>query len=319
MKKLLILIILIPIIVVLISNSFKEDQKNKIVVSEVTHSVFYAPWYVALENNYFEDLNIEVVLTSGANNVISSVLSNDADIGLCGLEAVLYVQDNTEKIKYFASLTKRDGQFLVLKNNIKFDNISDLENKTILSGRAGGMPLLSFKQVIKNQDIKNVSIDSSVDFANLSAAFIAGNQDGVNLFEPNATNLVKNGYGYIATMIGTYSNVVPYTVFSSKESFIKEHPNEIKIFYEGINKGLQYVKTHSSEEIANTIKNQFKDIEFKDLIVMIENYKKNDSWFDSASLNEEAYLNLENMLLENKMINKKYDFNDITYDIIKAK
>ena len=241
MKRYIALIIFGIILVILTVWTFlsHEDKKDKIIVAEVTHSVFYAPWYVALNNGYFDDLDIEVILTSGANNVISAVLSGDANVGLCGAEATIYVNNElNDKIKSFAALTKRDGQFLVLRKGINYKEFSDLKGKTILAGRAGGMPLLSFTTALKKKSINDVTIDSSVDFANLTSAFIAGNGDGVNLFEPNATKLVQNGYGYIATMIGTHSGIVPYTTFNAKESYIKNHKNELKIFFNGINKGL---------------------------------------------------------------------------------
>lgn len=169
-----------------------EDKKDKIVVAEVTHSVFYAPWYVALNNGYFENLDIEVILTSGANNVAASVLSKSVDIGFCGPEATIYVyQDNKgDYIKSFAGLTKRDGQFLVLRKGIKYDGFKSIENLNILAGRSGGMPLLSFKNAIKNENIKKVNIDSSIDFANLTSAFIGGKGDGVNLFDISATPMI---------------------------------------------------------------------------------------------------------------------------------
>lgn len=292
-----------------------EDKKDKIVVAEVTHSVFYAPWYVALNNGYFENLDIEVILTSGANNVISAVLSGDANIGLCGAEATIYVNDElNDKIKSFAALTKRDGQFLVLRNDITYNEFSDLNGKTILAGRAGGMPLLSFTTALKKKGINNVTIDSSIDFANLTSAFIAGNGDGVNLFEPNATKLVQNGYGYIATMIGTHSGIVPYTTFNAKESYIKNHTNELKIFFDGINKGLNYVHNHSAKEIANIISKEFPDTKIEDLEIMIQNYKENDSWFTTSDLSKESFNNLENMLIDNNEIKNKYKFNDLVYE-----
>ena len=292
-----------------------EDKKDKIVVAEVTHSVFYAPWYVALNNGYFENLDIEVILTSGANNVISAVLSGDANIGLCGAEATIYVNDElNDKIKSFAALTKRDGQFLVLRNDITYNEFSDLNGKTILAGRAGGMPLLSFTTALKKKGINNVTIDSSIDFANLTSAFIAGNGDGVNLFEPNATKLVQNGYGYIATMIGTHSGIVPYTTFNAKESYIKNHTNELKIFFDGINKGLNYVHNHSAKEIANIIRKEFPDTKIEDLEIMIQNYKENDSLFTTSDLSKESFNNLENMLIDNNEIKNKYKFNDLVYE-----
>lgn len=317
MKRYIALIIFGIILVILTIWTFlsHEDKKDKIIVAEVTHSVFYAPWYVALNNGYFDDLDIEVILTSGANNVISAVLSGDANVGLCGAEATIYVNNElNDKIKSFAALTKRDGQFLVLRKGINYKEFSDLKGKTILAGRAGGMPLLSFTTALKKKNINDVTIDSSVDFANLTSAFIAGNGDGVNLFEPNATKLVQNGYGYIATMIGTHSGIVPYTTFNAKESYIKNHKNELKIFFNGINKGLEYVENHTAKEIANIIKIEFPDTKIEDLEIMIQNYKDNDSWFSTSDLTKESFNNLENMLIDNNEIKTKHKFNDLVYE-----
>ena len=171
---------------VFISKENKTDSNiNKIRVAEVTHSTFYAPWYVALKNNYFEDLEIEVILTSGANNVAAAVLSGDVEIGFCGPEATIYVynENKNDYLKTFAGLTSRDGQFLVLRNGIDYHDFKDIEGLTILAGRSAGMPLLNFTNAIKNEKLTNVKIDSSVDFANLTSAFISGQGDGVNLFE----------------------------------------------------------------------------------------------------------------------------------------
>ena len=180
------IILVIATIVVFISKENKTDSNiNKIRVAEVTHSTFYAPWYVALKNNYFEDLEIEVILTSGANNVAAAVLSGDVEIGYCGPEATIYVynENKNDYLKTFAGLTSRDGQFLVLRNGIDYHDFKDIEGLTILAGRSAGMPLLNFTNAIKNEKLTNVKIDSSVDFANLTSAFISGQGDGVNLFE----------------------------------------------------------------------------------------------------------------------------------------
>lgn len=180
------IILVIATIVVFISKENKTDSNiNKIRVAEVTHSTFYAPWYVALKNNYFEDLEIEVILTSGANNVAAAVLSGDVEIGFCGPEATIYVynENKNDYLKTFAGLTSRDGQFLVLRNGIDYHDFKDIEGLTILAGRSAGMPLLNFTNAIKNEKLTNVKIDSSVDFANLTSAFISGQGDGVNLFD----------------------------------------------------------------------------------------------------------------------------------------
>lgn len=293
----------------------KHEENKKFVVAEVTHSVFYAPWYVAIHNNYFENLDIEVILTSGANNVIAAVLSKDADIGLCGPEATIYANSkNKDKVKSFAGLTKRDGQFLVLRKDIKYNEFKDIEGLTILAGRSGGMPLLNFKNALKNENVKNVKIDSSVEFANLTSAFIAGTGDGVNLFEPNATTLAKTGKYYIATSVGTYSGVVPYTAFNALESNIKNNEDKYKTFYKGIEKGLDYVKNHTSKEIAEVIKSEFPDTDMDDLIKMVDNYKSYDSWLDTPKISEDIMINLENIMIDNKELDNYADFKELVYE-----
>ncbi len=295
----------------------KDDKVTKIKVAEVTHSVFYAPWYVALHNNYFENLDIEVILTSGANNVVASVLAGDVEIGFCGPEATIYVykENKNDYLQSFAGLTKKDGQFLVLRKNIPYDNFKSIEGLTILGGRTGGMPLINFKQALKNENIKNVKIDDTIDFANLTSAFISGSGDGVNLFEPNATNLVKNGYGYIADSIGTHAGDVPYTAFNAKKSFINKNKDIITTFYKGIEKGLDYVHNHSAEEIYEIIKSEFPDTKKEDLIEMIKNYKNYDSWLKNPKISEQSFKNLEDMIIDNNLLDKYVPYKDLIYEV----
>ena len=312
-----VILVLLTVVVILKNSKNEETNTNKIKVAEVTHSVFYAPWYVALHNGYFKNLDIEVILTSGANNVAAAVLSGDVEIGFCGPEATIYIynENNKDYLKSFAGLTKRDGQFLVLRKGINYHNFKDISGLNILAGRASGMPLLNFKNALKNENITNINVDESVDFANLTAAFISGQGDGVNLFEPNATKLVTEGYGFIADSIGTYSGVVPYTAFNAKKSYIENNKEIIESFYEGIKKGLEYVHTHTSKEIAEIIISEFPDTSMKDLEIMIENYKKADSWFETPEIPEDSFKNLQNIMIDNKDIKSYVDYKDLIYEV----
>lgn len=181
------LIIVIGSIFVFIKTNNKNTNLTTIKVAEVTHSAFYTPFYIAIKNNYFNDNNIDIdlILTSGANNVIAAVLSKDVDIGLCGPEATIYVYNEGEKdyIKTFAGLTKRDGQFIVSRTKIDNFKLEDLIGKEVLGGRPGGMPIINFYNALKNENIKGVNTNDTVDFANLTSAFLSGTGDFVNLFE----------------------------------------------------------------------------------------------------------------------------------------
>lgn len=323
MKK-KIIISLIGLIVIfssfiIINNLYKKENNinelDNIKVAEVTHSAFYTPFYIAIQKGYFKGngINIDLILTSGANNVVAAVLSGDVQIGFCGPEATIYVYNEGEKdyVKTFAGLTKRDGQFIVSRE--KYDNfkLSDLNGKEVLAGRAGGMPILNFYTALKNENITNVKTNDSVDFANLTSAFISGSGDFVNLFEPNATKLEKMGYGYVVASIGKYSGEVPYTAFNAKKSFIENNKDLINRFRKSINMGLDYTLNNTSETIAKDIIDLFPDTSLSDLESIIERYKQADSWLNNTHISEKLFKNLENMLLDGKLIDKYVPFKDL--------
>lgn len=320
MKKILITIgtILLMTILLIIISICKKDTTNKIIVSEVTHSVFYAPWYVALENDYFKDegLEIEVMLTPGADKVATSVLSNDAQIGFSGPEATIYVYNNSkEKLITFASLTKKDGQFIVGDCSLKDTfTLNDLKGKSILAGRNAGMPLMMFEYALKNQNIdkNDLTIDTSVEFAGLTGAFIAKQGDFVNLFEPNATSLENQNIGCVLSSLGNLTGNVPYTTFYAKENYLKENKETIKKFNNALNKGLTFVHNNTSETIARTIQAQFPDTDIKDLSNIIERYKNIDAWYQTTKINLEDYERLQDIMINGKTITTKIDSTTLT-------
>lgn len=313
MKKLLLIIISVFLIIIfsIFYSKFNKKESETITVSEVTHSVFYAPWYVAIEKGYFseEGLNIEVVLTPGADKVAASVLSGDANIGFSGPEATVYIYKNSgQKLLTFASLTKRDGQFIVgdCKLKDKF-TMNDLKGKSVLAGRSGGMPLMMFKYALKESGISEseLTIDTSVEFAGLVGAFIGKQGDFVNLFEPNALNIEKQNMGCVLASLGGVSGVVPYTTFYAKEEYIKENKSVIEKFNKALNEGLEFVHANDSSTIAKAIINQFPDTSLSDLTKIVERYKSADSWYSSTFVNKADYNRLLDIMLYGKTIDSK--------------
>lgn len=321
-KILEILIGILLIIIILISylkltNSNQKQELTKIKVAEVTHSAFYAPLYVAKELGYFkeEGLDIELILTSGADKVAAAVLSNDVEIGFAGPESAIYIYDGGEEdyLVTFAGLTKRDGQFIVSRENIKDFTLDDLKGKEVLVGRLGGMPALNFLNALKNKgtNANDINLNYSVEFAALSGSFIAGVGDYVNLFEPNATNLVKQGYGYIVGNIGAYSGEVPYTAFYARKSYLNNNSEILKSFTRAINKGMEFVRNNSVEETAKTILPEFPDIALTDLTSIVDNYKKYDSWLDTPFITEESFKNLQDIMINNQLIDNYVPYNEL--------
>ena len=280
----------------------KDTNLKSITVSEVAHSVFYAPMYVSKNLGYFEEYGLDVnfILGNGADKVTASVLSGDVEIGFCGSESTIYVYNEGEKdyLVNFAGLTKKDGSFIVSRNKNEKFNISNLKGKHIIAGREGGMPAMTLEWTLKENGIKktDLTFDTSIAFASMGGAFISGIGDYVALFEPTASEIENNGYGKIVASLGEIGGVVPYTTFSARISYIKENKDVIKNFTKAINKGLDYVHTHTSQEIAESIHTEFSEINIDTLSKILERYMNIDAWFTTTYINEEDFKHVEEIV-----------------------
>ncbi len=305
LKKISILISIVLIVSILLF-SFTACEKEDVTViklSEVTHSVFYAPQYAAISQGFFEEegLNVELTNAQGADKVLTAVISGDADIGLCGPEASVYVynQGKEDYATSFAQLTKRDGSFIVGREpdpNFTFDK---LVGKDVVGGRKGGMPLMSLQYVLKENGIdpdKDVNIDTSIQFAALAGAFKGGTGDYVSLFEPTALALEKEGAGYVVASLGVASGEVPYTCYNATKSYIAKNPENIQKFTNGVYKGQLWVKEHSPQEIAESIASFFPDTNIKDLTAVVKRYKDQDSWNLTPKLSEKSFEHMQDIM-----------------------
>ncbi len=237
------LLVLVIISSLFIFNKKENNNFKKVKVAEVAHSIFYAPQYVALNNKYFEEegLDVELILTPGADKVTAAVLSGDADIGFSGSEACIYIYNSKEKdyLKTFAQVTQKDGSFIVSRNKIDNFQLDDLKGKKIIGGRIAGMPEMTLEWILKSHGINpktDLEIDTSIQFAAMGGSFIGGNGDFVSLFEPTALEIEKAGYGYVVASLGELGGNVPYTSYSARKSYLKENKDTIKKFKKAIQK-----------------------------------------------------------------------------------
>jgi len=317
----LVILLLVLCLIFFLPKKEKNDNMNSIKIAEVTHSVFYAPLYVAIEEGYFneENIDIKLILTPGADKVSATVLSGDVQIGFAGAESAIYVYEKNEKdyLQIFSGLTKRDGQFILGRKDKKDFSLKDLYGKEILVGRSSGMPALNFLNALKNEEIdKNkIKINYNIDFASLSGAFIGNTGDYVNLFEPTALKLENEGYGYVLQSIGLLSGEMPYTTFYARKSYIENNKEIIKSFTKAINKGLEFVKNNDEMKIAKSIYKQFPDLSLNDLSTIIKRYKDADSFLDSSYIEEKLLINLENLLIDNNLLKDYVPYNDLIIEV----
>lgn len=321
MKKIFLYVVILLLIITCAVYFFlnKSDSTlKKVRVAEVTHSIFYTPQYVAHALGYFNEnnLDVEIILTSGADKVTAAVLSKDVEIGFCGSEATIYVYNNNESdyLVNFAGLTKRDGSFIVSRE--KYDNfkLEDMKGKTILGGRLGGMPEMTLEWTLKQAGIdtkKDINIDTSVAFAAMSGSFIGGNGDFVSLFEPNALQLEKQGYGYVVASLGELGGVVPYTAYNARKSYIENNQDVIEGFTKAIQKGLDYVHNNSAKDIAEVILPYFPDISRNDLETIIQRYKDIDSWFDTTYITKENFDHVQEIMESANQLDKRAPFDKL--------
>ena len=303
-------ILLIPMMLFSLASCNNND--NKITIAEVTHSLFYAPLYIAKNAGFFNDvgLDIDIVTTPGADKVMASLLSKDAQIGLMGPEASVYVYNNGQE-NYainFAQLTQKDGSFLLGREKINNFDYSMLKGKTIIGGRKGGMPEMTLEYVLKKNGLtitqngkdKNADVNIRVDvsFDATSGVFVAGESDYVTAFEPTASQIEATKKGYIVSSIGKDSGIVPYTCFSSVKSYFENNKDKLKKFTNAIKKGLDYINNNETNKIIEYLKPSFITSKDEEIISVINNYKKIEAWPNKLGFTQDNFNKLIDIVKE---------------------
>ena len=314
----IILVILIGgIITINNQKDFKSNLKT-INLSEVTRSVFYSPQYVAIQKGFFEKNGIKIDLTTGqgADAVMTSVLSNQADIGFAGPEASIYVYNEGKEdyAEVFAQLTKKDGSFLVSKTDTDNFDWKDLKGKTVIPGRKGGVPYMTLEYVLKNNGINpqtDLTLDDSIKFDLMAGAFSSGEAEYVTLFEPTASMTELQGKGYVVASVGEASGEIPYTAYFAKKSYIEENQDIIQKFTDSVYEGQKWVKEHSSKEIAEEVKGFFPDTDIEMLETAIQSYKDIDAWNDTPVLTQESFERLEDVMIMAGELDEKVPYDKI--------
>lgn len=296
----------------------QEEDLTKVKVSEVTHSVFYAPQYAAISQGFFEEEGIELELINGggADKVATAVLSGDVDIGFSGSESTVYVynEGRDDYLMTFAQLTNKDGSFLLGREpdpNFTFDK---LIGKDVIGGRKGGMPEMTFEYVLRQEGIdpqKDVNIDTSVQFDSMAAAFKGGQGDYVTLFEPVATSMEKDESGYVIASIGEASGDVAYTAYNASKSFIEENPELIQSFTNAIYRGQLWVEQASYEEIAKAIHEFFPEMELEDLVTVVKRYKDQDSWAKTPIMAKKDFEHMQDIIEDAGVVDTRAPYEEL--------
>lgn len=297
-----------------------KGKTTKIRLNEVTHSIFYAPLYVAIENDFFKNEGLEIELTNGggADKSMTALLSGNADIGLMGVEAAIYVykEGKTDYPMVFGQLTKRDGSFLVSRKPEPDFKWEDLENKIVLAGRTGGVPAMTFEYVVNKHGLKNgvnITLDNDVAFNLMGPAFEGGTGDYTTLFEPLASEYEKAGKGYIVASVGKESGEIPYTAFMSPKSYIENNGEMIEKFLTALQKAIKYLDETDKNTVAESLTKQFPGTPVTSIVDSLESYLSIDAWTKNMAMSKTAFDNLQTVMENAGESDERVDFDKISY------
>ena len=321
MKKFIsiICVLCITCSMLLIFTSCSNDNGKTIVrINEVTHSVFYAPFYIAINMGFFDEEGLEIELTNGggADKSMTAVIAGQSDIAFCGPEATIYVynEGKDDHCVVFGQVTQCDGSFIVGRNPEENFDWENLRGKTIIGGRAGGVPLMTLQYILKQKNIipgKDCTVIDNIAFNLMAGAFEGGEGDYVTLFEPNATQVEKAGKGYIVSSVGEALHNVPYTVFAAKQSYIKENPEIIEKFLRAFYKGQQWVASNSDEAVAKQLQPSFPTDDLDVLTNVVKNYRSINAWKDTPVMSEESFNLLQDIMANAGVIDSRVPFDKL--------
>ena len=297
----------------------QTDGITTLQVNEVTHSVFYAPLYLADALGYFEDENIKIELTNGggADNVMASVLSGDSDIGFCGPEAALYVLigGSSDVPTVIGQLTKRDGSFLVSRTpepDFKWEN---LKGKEILAGRKGGVPAMTFEYVLNNNGLKDgedLALNYDVAFNLMVSAFEAGTADYCTMFDPVAYEYESAGKGYVVASVGEESGEVPYTCFIAKNSWLDKNGDTAEGFLRAVTKAVKYINETPSTTVAPYLTKYFEGVSEQSISASIDRYRQIDAWRTELTMTEDSFNRLQDIIENAGELSRRASLNELT-------
>ena len=300
-------------------DSTDDKMLTKITLNEVAHSIFYAPQYVAIEKGYFKDEGLDLTLITGfgADKTMTAVISGEADIGFMGAEASIYAYQEgaTDPVVNFAQLTQRAGNFLVAREEMPDFKWEDLKDKKVLGGRKGGMPEMVFEYILRKNELdpqKDLTIDQSIDFGSTAAAFTGDTSADFTVeFEPSATALEKEGAGYVVASLGVDSGYVPYTSYSAKNSYMEKNPEIIQKFTNALQKGMEYVQSHTPEEIAEVIAPQFAETDLDTVTAIVKRYYDQDTWKSNLIFEKESFELLEDILEDSGELSERVSYENL--------
>lgn len=293
-------------------NGCSDTHLSTVRVSEVIHSVFYAPQYVADSKGFFcqEGIKLETDTSQGSDKGTAALLSNSADVALVGPETAVFIQNNkqsTTKVKAFAQATATDGSFLVGHSAQPDFTWDDVRGKTIIGWRPGSEPEMVLEYVLKQHGLtpgKDVTVKTNIAAPAMAGAFLAKQGDYVTLYQPTVSALAGKG-GYMIRPLAQDVGELPETVYVATNDYIASHKAIIQKFTDAVAKAENWIQTASPEAIEKAIAPAFDTTSPEQLVASTKAYQAANGWPKSPLMTEQGFAKLEQIMVAGGVLKEK--------------
>lgn len=326
MKKRMVCAALAALLCALALSGCAKGEKTKVRLYEVTHSVFYAAQYVAMERGYFAEEGLEIELTNagGADKAMTALLAGQADIALMGPESSIYVynEGREDYTQVVGQLTQCDGAFIVGREPDADFTLEDLRGKSILGGRAGGMPLMTLEYALRNAGLEpgvDVDVRTDVQFNLMAGAFAGGEGDFTTLFEPTATEMEAEGKGFVLASVGELAGEVPYTCYQVTRSYLSEQEETVEKFLRAIVRAQHFIEESDARTVAEALAPAFADSSVETLTQVVERYRQIGAFAHTPVMTQEAYERLMDIMQQAGELESRAPYENVINNRIAVK
>lgn len=279
----------------------EQQSLENLSLTEAMHSIYYAPQYVALHNNYFTDqgLNVHLRVAAGDAAGAGALASGQAEVSLFSAEqAVLAAEKNELTPTAFALLCQRDGTALIARSHQQagFD-WQTLSGFTIIGGELRDASRLTLDAALRKEEIRDARVVDDVARSSAARVFSNGAGDYVQLLEPDSTRLIESGIGYLAAPLADQTRRLPLAAYHTTAQMIKEKPEVLQRFVNAIFRAQRWMQSQPAVEVARVISPSFPGTELALLATAVEHYQRLGVWASNPVVEPELVEHLQELMV----------------------
>jgi NitT/TauT family transport system substrate-binding protein len=278
-----------------------------IALYESFRAVFYTPFYLAHALGAYEAEGVEVDLTNSPdlNYQASHRADGDTDVYWGGPMRLMVGRnrDPESPIVGFCEVVTRDPFFLVGRSPRE-----DFQLANLFGARFASVSEVPTPWMCLQDDLRRVGLDPSAldrlaggTMPGNAAALREGRLDVVQLFQPFAEQLVRDGSGHIWHAAAT-RGACSYTTFYAPRETLRRRSDEIYRMTRAMYRTQKWLHAHAPAEIARSVASFFPDVDTALLSACIERYLALGIWGRNPHLPRSGFERLQAAMLSGGLI-----------------